>query len=104
MVKRSTKYGNNSSSGLAEGAMYIKSFQVLNTNSVLQVLFFPFFFFLVSFLGGISFLYILSPIASEPSIYIAQGVSLDACPIKALLEVVECAVSYEITVQRSFLH
>jgi len=35
----------------------------------------------------------LTVIASQPSIYTSQGSNLDACPIKALLEVVERAVS-----------
>ena len=103
MVKRSTKYGNNSSSGLAEEAMYIKSVQVLNTRWCSTGSIFS-FFFLVPFLGGISFLYILPLIAFESSTCIAQGVSLDACPIKDLLEVIECVVSCKITVQGSFLH
>ena len=52
----------------------------------------------------ILFLYIVPPIAFEPSTYTAQGTNLDACLIRTLLEVVECAVSYGITIQRSFLH
>ena len=66
--------------------------------------FYSFLNFLIPFLGGISLLYIVPPIASETSTCTTQGISLDACPIRALLELVECAMSYEITVQRSFLH
>lgn len=48
------------------------------------------------FLGGISFLYIVPPIASEPSTCMTQGINLDICPIKALLEVLECVVTCEL--------
>ena len=50
-----------------------------------------------------SFPFIVSPIASQPSICTFQGNHLDVCPIKTLLEVVERAVSCEI-VQVSFPH
>ena len=41
-------------------------------------------------------------IASKPSIRMSQRNNLDACPIKTLLEVVEKAVSYGVTVQVFF--
>ena len=54
--------------------------------------------------GGVSFSYIVNRIASQPSTCIAKSLSLDDCPIMDLLEVIECAVNYEITIQGSFLH
>ena len=48
--------------------------------------------------------YIVPPIASEPSAYTSEGINLDACLIKTLLEVVKCAMSCGITVEESFLH
>ena len=51
---------------------------------------------------GVSFLYIVSPNASDPSTYTSQGCNWDACPIKTLLEVVESVVCCGTTVQVSF--
>ena len=52
----------------------------------------------------VSFLYIFSSIASQLSICTYQGNHLDVCLIRTLLEVVQKAVSCEITVQVSFPH
>ena len=41
---------------------------------------------------------------AQPSICTSQGNNLDACPIRTHLEVVERAVSYEVTVQVFFPH
>ena len=54
--------------------------------------------------GGDYFPYIATWNASQPSTWIVTISHSDACPIKALLEVVECVVSCEGTVQGSFCH
>ena len=48
------------------------------------------------------FPYIVTWIASQTSTWIASNPHLDACPIKALLEVVEYATSCKGTVQEFF--
>lgn len=60
-------------------------------------------FFVLPF-RGVSFPYIVHQIAFEPSTCTAKGLSLDTCLIKALLEVIECAMRCEITAQGSFFH
>ena len=50
------------------------------------------------------FLYIVPLIASEPSTCTSHCSNLDACPIKTLLEVVDCVISYRATIQGSFSH
>ena len=57
--------------------------QVDTLLSLVQLLFFN------PFLGGIPFLYIVSPNVFEPSTYMSLGCNLDACPIRTLREVVE---------------
>ena len=51
-----------------------------------------------------SFPYIVPSVTSQPFTCTIQGNHLDACPIRTLLEVVERAVSCEVTVQISFPH
>ena len=63
-----------------------------------QRIFFSFKFFIPQF-GGVSFFYITIWIASQPSTYIATDLSLDACSIRVLLEVVECVATYKDIVQ-----
>ena len=58
----------------------------------------------IPYFCGSSFPYIVHFIASEPSIRTFQGNHLNACPIKTLRQVVERAMSCEITVQVSFSH
>ena len=60
--------------------------------------------FFIPLFGGVSFPYIVHQIAFKPSTCTAKSLSLDACPIKALLEVVKCVVSCKITVHESFFH
>ena len=50
------------------------------------------------------FPYIVPPIAFEPSTCTFEGINLDACPIRTLLEVLKCAMSCGITVQGLFFH
>ena len=60
------------------------------------------FFFLIPAFGGIHFSYITTWIASQSSTWTVTNLHLDACPIRALLEVVEYAASCEGTVQGLF--
>ena len=62
------------------------------------------FQFFVPQFEGVSFPYIVHWIASKPSTCTPRDLLLDVCPIKAVLEVINCAANYESTVQGSFLH
>ena len=57
--------------------------------------------FIPYFCGGP---FLIQSIISQPSICTFQGNHLDACPIRTFLEVVERAISCEITIHVSFPH
>ena len=92
----------NPSLGLDEEQLFINCSN-LKYRLVLHNLYVLFQSFVPLF-GGVSFPYIVNRIASQPSTCIAKDLSLDNCLIMDLLEVVECAVRYEIIIQGSFIH
>ena len=61
-------------------------------------------FFSISFFGGVHFPYIATQIASLPSTWTTTNFHLDACPIKALVEVVEYVASCEGTILGLFCY